>query len=169
MKLIVFSDSHGHSGYMKQAAELHRDADLFLHLGDGHRDFEQLCADLELPGEAVRGNCDLGAFSLPIVRILDLQGCRILMTHGHEHGVKYTLTDLLELGREQGAHLILFGHTHIALCTYHAEEGRSGIHLLNPGSITFGRSYGIVQIGRSVRDADGRKVPEILTSIAKIE
>lgn len=169
MKLIVFSDSHGHSGPMRRAAELHPDADLFLHLGDGSRDFERLCDDLALPNKAVRGNCDMGAFDLPTTRVLDLSGCRILLTHGHEYGVKYTLTDLIRSGRKQGADLILFGHTHIPLCSYHAEEGGGGIHLLNPGSIGYSGSYGIVRIGKGVRDLAGRTHPEILTSTTTLE
>lgn len=169
MKLIVFSDSHGHSGPMRRAAELHPDADLFLHLGDGNRDFERLCDDHSLPHEAVRGNCDLGAYDVPTTRLLDLSGCRILLTHGHEYGVKYTLTDLIRAGRAQNADLILFGHTHIPLCSYHAEDGQRGIHLLNPGSIGYNSSYGIVRIGRTVRDPDGGTHPEILTSTTRIE
>lgn len=169
MKLIVFSDSHGYSGNMRKVAEMHPDADFYLHLGDGNRDFEKVCSDYGLPHEAVRGNCDLGAFDVPVTRVLDLAGCRILMTHGHEFGVKSTLAELIREGRVQGAHLILFGHTHIPLTTYRTDDhGQNGIHLLNPGSIGMGGSYGIVRIGKRVPDGNGREVPEILTSTAEV-
>lgn len=162
MKIIVFSDSHGVPYAMKRAMEQHSDADLFLHLGDGCREFENLCREYSLPGQAVRGNCDMGAFDTPVTRTLEMAGCRIFLTHGHEFGVKYTLTDLLAAGKREGAHLILFGHTHNPLCSF-----EDGIHLLNPGSVGFSGSYGVVQILRTVRGEDGRARPEILISNAK--
>lgn len=163
MKIIVFSDSHGAVFPMRRAAETHAGADLFLHLGDGCREFERLCADMGLNGQAVRGNCDIGAADTPVTRILEAGGCRIFMTHGHEFGVKYTLTDLIAAGKREGAGLILFGHTHIAFCGY--EEG---IHLLNPGSIGMADSFGVVQIGRRILGEGGKTRPEILISTAKI-
>ncbi len=164
MKIIVFSDSHGMIAPMKQAVQLHPDADLFLHLGDGCREFERMCQQMGINGQAVRGNCDMGAFDTPVTRTLEMGGCRIFLTHGHEFAVKYTLTDLISAGRREGAHLILFGHTHSPLCSY-----GEGIHLLNPGSIGFSHSYGVVQIGRTVRESDGTVRPEILTGVTKAE
>ena len=163
MKVIVFSDSHGVTGPMREAAQLHSDAELFLYLGDGCRDFEKMCGELGLSGLCVRGNCDLAAFDVPTVRTEEVGGCRIFLTHGHEFGVKYTMGELISAGKEQGADLILFGHTHKAYCGY--EEG---IYLMNPGSVGFSSSYGIVQIGGQTRGSDGLPHPGILLSTASV-
>lgn len=164
MKLIVFSDSHGQSFGMRQAAKLHPNADCFLHLGDGNREFESLCAELNLPHAAVRGNCDLFGLSsdLPMKQCLDFGGCRVFLCHGHEYAVKYTDTDLIRAGVQCSADLIMFGHTHIPCEKYLADEGDHGIYLFNPGSISTTHTYGIVEI------VPGRDRSGILTSIAGI-
>lgn len=163
MKIVVFSDSHGMISPMRRAAELHSDADLFLHLGDGCREFEMLCEQMGIKGQDVRGNCDLADYETPAFRLLEIGGCKIFMTHGHEFSVKFTLSELISAGEREGADLILFGHTHIPLCSY-----EKGIHLLNPGSIGTQSDYGLIQIGRMVRGEDGRMRPEILISNANL-
>ena len=57
------------------------------------------------------------------------------MTHGHLHGVKTGLERLLTAARNEGAQMVLYGHTHQA--DYHIEE--DGLYVLNPGSC---RGYG---------------------------
>lgn len=87
MKAVVFSDSHGDTAAMREALE--REApDQILHLGDLAGDAERLGIRFpQIPLEYVCGNCD--GFSLaPAVRLLELRGRRVLMMHGHTHGVK---------------------------------------------------------------------------------
>jgi hypothetical protein len=40
-KILVFSDSHNNNEYMNKALETHRDADMFVHLGDGACDLSR--------------------------------------------------------------------------------------------------------------------------------
>lgn len=139
MTLLVFSDSHGRLAPMEKVrAAVKPDAVLFL--GDGLHEFERL-SETD-PGStlylAVRGNCDLFASDIPTERLFEWEGIRILMLHGHTRYVKHGTEALLAYGREVGADLILYGHTHRAECRYLSFEDAS-LYLVNPGSI--GASY----------------------------
>lgn len=148
MRIIVVSDTHRdlHT-FLDVAARHEADADMFLHLGDGYSelmDLENLYPDKVWKG--VLGNCDFSRY--PGSREEDIALCgnaHIFYTHGHLYGVKYGLESLFQAGREKGADVILYGHTHIAHVEY-----REGIYLMNPGSLGQPRrgnpSYGIVDI-----------------------
>lgn len=137
MKLIVFSDTHGINYGMMEAMTLHPNADCYLHLGDGAPDFAELCQSRGLPFAAVRGNCDF-ASELPVELTLNFGGFTFYLTHGHICQAKFSTAGLRSRGREVGADVILFGHTHRALLDY--ESGEHPYYLFNPGSA--GRSYG---------------------------
>lgn len=64
--------------------------------------------------------------------MVELEGVKILLCHGHRYHVKSTLLPLYLAARENGVRLALFGHTHTALL-----EEKDGITLLNPGSCGF--------------------------------
>lgn len=143
MKILVLSDSHGIMRYMEQAV-LDEKPDLVIHLGDRQRDAEELGrAFVQVPMLRVPGNCD-GPFpggEETLIRCLD--GVRTMMTHGHRYGVKSGLQRAELAAREAGAGLLLFGHTHRALCEEH-----NGLWMLNPGACGGGYrvEYGIVLV-----------------------
>jgi len=141
MRILVFSDTHGNSQPMIDAVERHT-PDMVLHLGDGARDVEELRERFPaLDIRSVRGNCDLLS-AAPAKQLLEVEGLRILMTHGHEQSVKFTLDSLLNTAHFSGAQLALFGHTH------QAEYRRyDQLALLNPGSAGKGElSCGLLTI-----------------------
>lgn len=160
MKFLVFSDSHGIGYRMREAVLRHPDADCCLHLGDGNREFVRLCDEMKIHGEGVQGNCDSeAAFDRPPESLcLTLGGCPVFLCHGHRYSVKYGTDALVRAGVERGARLILFGHTHQPLEQYLPDEGESGVYLLNPGSIAYTHSYGIVTVQNG----------QLLTSIGEI-
>ena len=84
---------------------------------------------------AVHGNCD-GPFSggLRDEEILDLEGHRILLCHGHRYGVKGGLGHLIASAKRQGADIALFGHTHERHEEYLPEYG---LWLFNPGALSY--------------------------------
>lgn len=129
--IAVFSDSHRKLDPMLNAV---RDInpDLILHLGDHERDAGCL-AELSVEVRCVRGNCDSGSVARD-TDTMEVQGIRIVMTHGHKYCVKLGLDSLLNMGHFTGADVLLFGHTHRPLC-----EHRGGILLLNPGTAGEGR------------------------------
>lgn len=133
MRLIVMSDSHGDFARVRKIFEDNPGAECFLHLGDGARDFEEagwLFPDAVKKG--VRGNCDFGrdAEGLPREGLLELMGKRVYYTHGDLWRVKYGLDEIRRAGRERGANVVLYGHTHRAMAEY-----LDGMWLINPGSV----------------------------------
>ena len=132
MRIVVLSDTHRDFYSLRKLVEKHRnDTQLFIHLGDGLQDLEQVralypkCSFL-----AVRGNCDF-ASTLPLAGFYAVESARIFYTHG-------------QAAAELDANVVLFGHTHQALHQY-----RKGVHLLNPGSLGMpqgDRTYGIVDV-----------------------
>lgn len=130
MKLLIFSDSHGNVANMADMVRLER-PDRILHLGDLVRDAQTLQEKFpDIPVSFVPGNCDGRRPDLPEERVFTLEGCRLLMTHGHTYHVKLGPAAAIRAAREAGAHLLLYGHTHEAAC-----EFQHGMWVVNPGSI----------------------------------
>ena len=99
------------------------------HLGDGVSDAAPLrerCPQVIL----ISGNCDFLSVH-PKNVLSEIDGVKIFAAHGHEYGVKNGLSAILRAGRNDGAHVVLFGHTHLP-CV----EMQNGILLVNPGSLT---------------------------------
>jgi len=133
MNVLVFSDSHGNTEPMVEITRQIK-PDLILHCGDHDRDALALTeAFPQIPLRVVRGNCDLGSRN-PLRDTFELQGQRLVMTHGHQQHVKMSCGPLLQMGAAAGANILLFGHTHKAL--YKIVQG---IHLINPGSAGIGK------------------------------
>lgn len=152
MKILVLSDSHGDIASM-QAAYSREQPDITIHLGDNTADgaeLKKLFPEMKLC--AVKGNCDYVSRHPTLAR-LELEGKRILYTHGHAFHVKNGYTTLVIAGKEARADVILFGHTHIPLQTEY-----EGMTLLNPGSCGRGsrRTYGILELSPESLQAEVR-------------
>ncbi|STO13250.1 Putative metallophosphoesterase MG207 homolog [[Flavobacterium] thermophilum] len=131
MKAVVVSDSHGLSGELSAIVERHRhEADLFIHCGDS--ELSAQAAELA-PFVVVRGNCDVEA-AFPNERTEEAEGLRFLITHGHLYGVKTSLLRLYYRAKETSAHVVCFGHSHLA-----GAEQIEGVLFINPGSIALPR------------------------------
>ena len=129
MKLVLFSDSHGNVANMADVVRLEH-PDRVLHMGDLARDAEELARQFpDIPVTYVPGNCDGRRPDLPDERCFTLEGCKILMTHGHTYHVKMGPGAAIRAAREAGAGLLCFGHTHEALC-----EFQNGLWIVNPGA-----------------------------------
>ncbi len=142
MKLLVLSDSHGSLRPMEHAVSRER-PDYIVHLGDHDRDAARLGARFpETPLISVPGNCDNPPPKTIWTKVLDFDGVKILLTHGHVYRVKRGLLEIELAAREAGADVALFGHTHRAFC-----EEKDGLWLLNPGACgNWSATYGIVEI-----------------------
>lgn len=160
MKALIFSDSHGSSGYMSRAAQMHiPGADMLIHLGDGTREFDIMCNAIDLcPAHtAVAGNAEQYGFSginLPDTSVIDICGFKVMLTHGHRYYVKHGLDKLIAAARKNEADIVMYGHTHIPDCRY-IDGGESGkpLYVFCPGSISRpadGKpAYGILEIRNS--------------------
>lgn len=146
IKLLILSDSHGDVGAMVDAVEREK-PDEIIHLGDCWQDAEELgYVYPELPMVRVPGNCDFVS-SRPGRMTLEREGKIILLAHGHQWRVKSGPLLALEAGREQSADIVLYGHTHQAIC-----RQELGMWLMNPGTVG-GRhapaSYGVIALSQT--------------------
>lgn len=106
--------------------------DGIIHLGDGARDAINVhhCYP-EIPFYHVYGNCDGFPPDNLLVKEIELQGKRILFSHGHVWQVKSGLAKAVLAARQSNADILLYGHTHIPV----AHEA-SGLWVMNPGPAT---------------------------------
>lgn len=136
LRALVLSDIHGEEANLrwlleqvwKEFGPIHA----YLCLGDGVRDFERAESFIRRRDEhalmyAVKGNndwCDESSF-----RIIELEGVRIFMTHGHNQRVKSSLYYLQDAVRDANCAVGLYGHTHSANIEMNVPL------LVNPGAV----------------------------------
>ncbi|WP_160718900.1 metallophosphoesterase family protein [Bacillus sp. USDA818B3_A] len=154
MKIVIISDTHlpkrAKGLPARLTAEL-KDADLIIHAGDWQT--IDVFHELHTYGkvEGVFGNVDDEEIKkhFPEKRIIELNGFKIGVTHGHGKG-KTTEKRAILAFTEDEVDCIIFGHSHIPLKKY-----QNGLLLFNPGSPTDKRrqkmySFGILQIGDTI-------------------
>ncbi len=133
MTILVLSDSHGNVANMELAVRKTAPQMIF-HLGDCWRDAEQLRSRFpDIPMVQVPGNCDFRSDE-PAEVLLEMEGRRMLLCHGHTYGVKSSLMRAGYAAEEKDLDLFLFGHTHRSLV-----DKRGKTLFVNPGSI--GQAY----------------------------
>lgn len=164
MTILVVSDVHGRGSRLRDMldAQISR-PEMILFLGDGYSDVSRQETD-GIPVVSVRGNCDVwslvGMEDIPDRRMLDLDGRKILMMHGHSHGVGYGVDRAVGYAASLGADILLYGHTHVKFYhRYEAGETVGGVrlerelHVFNPGSLGQPRdggdpSFGVIEMRR---------------------
>ena len=160
-KVLIVSDSHGNTRYVRYAIGQEAPFDALVHCGD-------VCADLDRDlGEGrdygryvVRGNMD---YTGKKEITFDLGGRHFLVVHGDEYGVKYNNTMLLRHAREIGADTALFGHSHVPEVSW----SKDGVLLVNPGSVALPhqlprvRTYAVMTWKEGEKpDVAFREIPE---------
>ncbi|MGE5550730.1 MAG: metallophosphoesterase [Bacteroidota bacterium] len=147
MRVGVVSDIHGAYEALRRAVQAMGPVDLLAHAGDGYSDLIRWRKENpDVRVEMVAGNCDLFA-DCAEETLFSLDRWRILLTHGHQYGVKSGLHRLLARAQRAGAQLVIYGHTH---CPERSDQG--GIILFNPGSLCLARtscgrpSYGLIDV-----------------------
>jgi putative phosphoesterase len=128
--LAVLSDTHATTE--PSLAPALRDAlaraDVVIHAGDFTT--EAVLDSFETAADrlvAVAGNRDTPGVCqrVPTTATVDALGRRFLVVHGHEHHE----TSLSMLARQEGADVVVVGHTHRPTIEHHGE-----LAVLNPGS-----------------------------------
>lgn len=137
MKLyVIISDTHGDIYTAKKVIARYPQIDGLIHLGDYYKDAHIIKSHYpELNVIMVPGNCDF-VFDTPTDSVFEVEGKRILITHGHLYNVKSGLENLERKAVNDDIDLVLFGHTH---CPLH--ECRSNISFVNPGSIGYPKGF----------------------------
>ena len=142
-QILVLSDTHGNITQINALKSVFSMVDKIYHLGDYVRDAQYIRKLCDTPVLNVKGNCDYGDTETVLYDVV--LGHKIMLTHGHKYGVKFTLGRLALEARENGAEMALFGHTHRTFL-----EMREGVMLLNPGSLGEprgeGKSYAVLEV-----------------------
>ena len=136
MNVLVVSDTHGNLLWLTELLNRVKPIDLLVHAGDLGCTKKRL---EELAGcrvYAVRGNCDY-EYDLKPEEHFMLGTHKVLLVHGHHYSVDYGTEMLCDRAKQQGAELVIFGHTH----RQHLSD-QDGITFLNPGSISRPRDEG---------------------------
>ena len=124
----IFAFSDIHEGTLPpRLLAVAEESDYVFFLGDGAARMGDLA--LHKGFFAVKGNCDY--LPLPEETVTEVEGVKILLTHGHRYGVKTDLLSLALRAEELGCRLVFFGHTHIPEIIE-----RDGVTFVNPGSVT---------------------------------
>ncbi|MEG2053555.1 MAG: YfcE family phosphodiesterase [Oscillospiraceae bacterium] len=145
MKIVVTADSHGDVGNLLKICEENADMNALVFLGDGETDIEDIQnAYPTLRVYAVGGNCDRRGY-YPDESLAVFGGKLVFYTHGSTYGVKRGLDEIKYRARQAGAEVLLFGHTHTAVC-----EKEDDLLVLNPGTVgsmsALRHSYGVLNI-----------------------
>lgn len=140
MKVLVISDSHLKLERLVTIFNQEK-PEVVLCAGDHSRDGEELsyvCPEAKY--YIVRGNCDIFDRRYEDELIIELEGLKILLAHGHKYSVKYDYSLIEQRGRDLNCDIVIFGHTHIQYLSQ-----KKGITLFNPGAV-YGREYGLLDI-----------------------
>jgi putative phosphoesterase len=155
VRIVVLSDTHGDlQGWSALLAQV-GPVDWLFHAGDFLRDAALAASQLESAGLSVRavvGNCDIPVVQ-PAQELIEIDGVRILLTHGHHEGVKSRLDRLYYRAKEFGAQVAIFGHSHVPVSLM-----KDGVLLFNPGSATAPRDHhmpscGLIEIASGIVSA----------------
>lgn len=128
MKILVLGDNHGRWQTVQSVIKTFKpQVDYIVHTGDSEFPADDpLWDDVDA---IVSGNMDFD----PQYRkqyILDSAEGKMLVVHGHRHGVNQSNQTLLDWAREENVKFVFHGHTHRLYADY-----QEGILFVNPGSL----------------------------------
>ena len=110
MRIGIVSDTHKFTAAMDKAIPYLKYCDLIVHAGD----------NIDDPGK------DEETFMA--------EDKKVLVCHGHNYGIKYSLDELQKRAEDKEADIVIFGHSHVP---YYKEK--DGIIFINPGSTSLPR------------------------------
>ena len=137
-KIVVLSDTHGNYSSLEILLPIINENDILIHLGDHDSDLKFFEREIKSKIYSVKGNCDGGGEDL----IIEVDGVKILLTHGDRYGVKTSLYKLTLRAQELGVNAVFYGHTHLFNITE-----IDGVTYCNPGSLS---RYGECSYGYAV-------------------
>ncbi len=144
MRIGLLSDSHHDHDAIETAMQLMGQVDHIIHAGDNYSDAKRISKEYGVEVTAVKGNTDMGLGKLE--KILELNGRKILVTHGHKYQVKRGYQKLYYRALEAEVDIVIFGHSHVAV-----KFIESNILFINPGSVSIPyddkeKSFAILEI-----------------------
>lgn len=130
MKILICSDSHTRLEYFQKAIET-ENPELVIFAGDHSTDAIDMSFVYDkIPFKIVKGNTDYYDRETKDTEIFELNGKKVLLTHGHLFGVKGNLNELEKKAFSENVDICIYGHTHIEYM-----KEKDGIVYLNPGAL----------------------------------
>lgn len=139
VKICLISDSHGSRKKVEDLL-INNKFDYVFFMGDGLKDFEYLEDIVNV--KKVSGNCDFFN-SEAITQFTNIEGFKIMQTHGHEFRAKLTPLLMLEKAKNNYCDIVCFGHTHKQV-----SEKIEGILFINPGAFKNGE-YAVLNLTKN--------------------
>ena len=134
MKILICSDSHRRLDLFQKVIEKEV-PQIVLFTGDHSMDaIDMSLIYNEIQFFIVKGNTDFIDYETPDKLILELEGKKIMLVHGHLFGVKSYMQKLEEEAEKEGVDICFFGHTHIS---YYKKVKE--ILYVNPGALQNGK------------------------------
>lgn len=133
MKVLVTSDTHGICSKISDYILENEDIKLLLHAGDGASDVENIHYETGISYEFVRGNNDYSS-NAPVEKVIEVEGIKIFITHGHTYGVHYGYDEILKRAKDLSCDIAIHGHTHKTINVV-----EDNIRIINPGSVSMPR------------------------------
>lgn len=132
MRAIVISDSHNNTAACERAINSIDKIDMIIHLGDIARDVDYLeMYYYPVKVVSVLGNNDFLRRE-DYERVIEFDGHKLFICHGHTLGVSYGTERLESVAREKGCMCALYGHTHMSSL----KKCDDGLLVINPGSVS---------------------------------
>lgn len=132
MRFLVMSDNHGRWQKVQEVIDAFKDdVDHIFHCGDS--EFPSDDPIWEAVTLVVSGNMDYDPQYRKVAHTMTDEG-KVLVLHGHRHGVNFSNQQVLDLANEIGAKFVFHGHTHRLYA-----EVKDDVLLLNPGSLNQSR------------------------------
>nr|WP_300004296.1 metallophosphoesterase [Tissierella sp.] len=152
MKILVVSDTHAkNKKLIDKVLAMEKKPDLMFHLGDYVGDGKTISKALGITPIIVAGNGDHPSSGFKEEEVIEIQGKRIFLTHGHKLSVSLNINRLYYRAKELGADIALFGHTHVTMV-----EKVEDMIIMNPGSPSSPRgflnkkTFGILEFGEEI-------------------
>lgn len=131
MKIVVFSDAHGHRDMVDRVLAFNPNPDYIICLGDSEMEHDYFLSRRIIH---VKGNYSRDpGFSYE--QVLEVGVVTLFITHGHKYKVHHSLEYLIEHALNKSYDIVLYGHTHVL----HTQKVDSTI-FINPGSLSNPRS-----------------------------
>ena len=133
MRVLILGDTHAQDDIFLRILAAEKEYDAVLHTGD-FEGSEFVYRELsDAPLYAIAGNNDFFT-DAPYERVVELEGCRIFMTHGHRYGLEKGYMGVCREAHRRNASIAVFGHSHLPVAEY-----CRGVLMLNPGSTSWPR------------------------------
>ena len=136
MKILIVSDTHGHSDKLEFIINKIKPIDMLIHLCDVEDGEYTLSRLVQCEIQVVSGNNDFFS-NYDREKEITIGKYKAFITHGHRYYVNSGSEIIKEEGIRRGADIVMFGHTHVPLL-----EIDRNIVALNPGSLTYPRQEG---------------------------